>query len=99
MLLRKGLRLILGFSLGESGAMPRWERQRSSPVPRVSFVEWRKRWLVTVGMMLVALFSASCGSDQIGTPAADFTLELATEGTFALSEQTKPVLVVFWAEW
>lgn len=62
-------------------------------------MERRKRWWALLGIMLLALLSASCGSDQVGTPAADFTLELGTGGTFVLSEQTEPVLVVFWAEW
>ena len=34
-----------------------------------------------------------------GPPAPDFTLELGGGGTFVLSEQTTPVLIVFWAEW
>ncbi len=35
-----------------------------------------------------------------GRPTApDFTLELGGGGTFTLSEQDKPVFVVFWAEW
>lgn len=58
----------------------------------------RDRWLVLVGMVLFALFPTSCGSDASGT-AADFALELGSGGTFALSEQTRPVLVIFWAEW
>ena len=58
-----------------------------------------KRWWVLAGMVLLALLSVSCGSDRVGTPAADFTLELGSGGTFVLSEQTKPVLAVFWAEW
>ncbi len=49
-------------------------------------------------MVLFALFPTSCGSDASGT-AADFALELGSGGTFALSEQTRPVLVIFWAEW
>ena len=49
--------------------------------------------------MLLALLPASCGADQVGTPAADFDLELESGGTFVLSEQTMPVLAVFWAEW
>lgn len=35
-----------------------------------------------------------------GRPAApDFTLELGDGGAFTLSEGTKPVYLVFWAEW
>ncbi len=33
------------------------------------------------------------------TPAPDFTLELGDGGTFTLSEETRPVFLVFWAEW
>ena len=58
----------------------------------------RNRWLVLGGMLLFALVPTSCASEASGT-AADFTLELGTGGTFALSEQTMPVLVIFWAEW
>lgn len=31
--------------------------------------------------------------------APDFTLELAEGGEYVLSEGTKPVYLVFWAEW
>ena len=31
--------------------------------------------------------------------APDFTLELGDGGTYTLSEGTKPVYLVFWAEW
>jgi hypothetical protein len=35
-----------------------------------------------------------------GRPAApDFTLELGDGGSYTLSEGTKPVYLVFWAEW
>lgn len=67
--------------------------------PHSSRMERRERWSVLVGRVLLALMLASCGSDQVGTPAADFALELGTGGTFVLSEQTQPVLAVFWAEW
>ena len=31
--------------------------------------------------------------------APDFTLDLGSGGTFVLSEETRPVFMVFWAEW
>lgn len=31
--------------------------------------------------------------------APDFSLELANGSTFVLSEETRPVYMVFWAEW
>jgi hypothetical protein len=31
--------------------------------------------------------------------APDFSLELGAGGTFVLSEETRPVFMVFWAEW
>ncbi|MFV1960544.1 MAG: peroxiredoxin family protein [Acidimicrobiia bacterium] len=35
-----------------------------------------------------------------GRPVApDFTLELAEGGQFTLSEGSKPVYIIFWAEW
>lgn len=34
-----------------------------------------------------------------GPVAPDFTLALGEGGTFTLSEGTKPVYMVFWAEW
>ena len=61
-------------------------------------MERRPVWLVLVGIALLASLTASCSSG-IGEPAADFTLELQTGGTFVLSEQTDPVLMFFWAEW
>lgn len=29
----------------------------------------------------------------------DFTLDLGSGGTFVLSEESRPVFMVFWAEW
>ncbi len=37
--------------------------------------------------------------EPVGPPAPGFTLDLGTGGTFVLSEQTTPVLIIFWAEW
>ena len=34
-----------------------------------------------------------------GPPAPDFTLALGDGGEFTLSEEQKPVYMVFWAEW
>lgn len=34
-----------------------------------------------------------------GEPAPDFALELGNGGTFLLSEEARPVFMVFWAEW
>jgi hypothetical protein len=34
-----------------------------------------------------------------GDPAPDFTLALGEGGSFTLSEEQKPVYLVFWAEW
>ena len=36
---------------------------------------------------------------QEGPAAPDFTMTLADGGTFTLSEQAKPVYMIFWAEW
>lgn len=38
-------------------------------------------------------------ADPDAQAAPDFTLELGTGGEFALSEEAKPVYMVFWAEW
>lgn len=43
--------------------------------------------------------AAPSESEPVGSPAPDFMLELAGGGTFVLSEQTTPVLIIFWAEW
>lgn len=32
-------------------------------------------------------------------PAPEFSLELGDGGTFTLSEETRPVFMIFWAEW
>lgn len=34
-----------------------------------------------------------------GEPAPDFTLALGDGGTFTLSDEQKPVYMIFWAEW
>jgi len=43
--------------------------------------------------------TAAPGSESQGQPAPDFALDLGGGGTFVLSEQTTPVLIIFWAEW
>jgi hypothetical protein len=41
------------------------------------------------------------GPSPDGPPAPDFTLALGEDGsdTFTLSHETKPVFLIFWAEW
>jgi len=34
-----------------------------------------------------------------GDPAPDFTLALGDGGSFTLSDEQKPVYMIFWAEW
>ncbi len=52
-----------------------------------------------------ALTSDVAGSDEApkvrpeGTAAPDFTLALEPSGEFVLSQEVKPVYMVFWAEW
>ncbi len=41
---------------------------------------------------------ASGGSDS-GAVAPDFTLALGDGGTFTLSQEARPVYMIFWAEW
>jgi len=60
-------------------------------------------------MMLVAfaLLVAACSGDNAtdatevldAPPAKDFTLALEPSGEFVLSQEVKPVYMVFWAEW
>lgn len=38
-------------------------------------------------------------TDFDGPAAADFTIDLNRTGTFTLSEEARPVYLVFWAEW
>ncbi len=38
-------------------------------------------------------------TDFDGPVAADFTIDLNKTGTFTLSEEARPVYLVFWAEW
>ena len=43
--------------------------------------------------------AAASQPESSGQQAPEFTLELGEGGTFVLSEQTTPVLIMFWAEW
>lgn len=43
--------------------------------------------------------TTSAATGSVGPPAPDFTLQLASGGDFVLSQQTRPVVVIFWAEW
>ncbi len=43
--------------------------------------------------------SASSTVTEAGDAAPDFTLGLGDGGTFVLSEEARPVYLVFWAEW
>ncbi|MDF1596430.1 MAG: hypothetical protein P1T08_10105 [Acidimicrobiia bacterium] len=38
-------------------------------------------------------------TDFDGPVAADFTIDLNKTGTFTLSDEARPVYLVFWAEW
>ena len=39
------------------------------------------------------------GAEPEGEPAPDFTLALADGNEFSLSADSRPVYMVFWAEW
>lgn len=43
--------------------------------------------------------SSASTTTVAGEPAPDFALELGNGGTFVLSEEARPVFMVFWAEW
>ncbi len=50
----------------------------------------------------LGLVAAACSGTNVGPegPAApDFTLALEPSGEFVLSQEVKPVYMVFWAEW
>lgn len=61
----------------------------------------------TLGMlMILGCLLAACGGDTepaleeaTSTAAPDFTLALGNGGTFTLAEESRPVFMVFWAEW
>jgi ABC-type glycerol-3-phosphate transport system substrate-binding protein len=55
-----------------------------------------------------ALLAAACSGNESSTEAKaapeeaaapDFTLALEPSGEFVLSQEVKPVYMVFWAEW
>lgn len=43
--------------------------------------------------------SSATSTTVAGEAAPDFALELGNGGTFVLSEEARPVFMVFWAEW
>lgn len=43
--------------------------------------------------------SSATSTTVAGEAAPDFILELGNGGTFVLSEEARPVFMVFWAEW
>jgi len=43
--------------------------------------------------------AATAAPSVDGPPAPDFTLALGNGGEFTLSRESKPVYMVFWAEW
>ncbi|HKY47206.1 MAG TPA: hypothetical protein VJQ79_04390 [Acidimicrobiia bacterium] len=43
--------------------------------------------------------SSSTSVTEVGDAAPDFTLALGDGGTFVLSQEARPVYLVFWAEW
>ncbi|MFN2486608.1 MAG: hypothetical protein ABR609_08390 [Acidimicrobiia bacterium] len=53
----------------------------------------------------MAVFLIACGGDassETTVPSAsalDFTLVLGSGDTFTLSEERRPVFLLFWAEW
>ncbi len=55
---------------------------------------------VTTDEVTTAAQDASASSDESNGPAApDFELTLGDGSTFRLSDEQKPVYLVFWAEW
>jgi hypothetical protein len=72
------------------------------------------RAILSVGVLLASLAAAACGDSQVGTvapesvttggeiggeAAPDFHLLLSDGSTFTLSEEARPVYLLFWAEW
>lgn len=58
--------------------------------------------LATLGLILAACSgsdSASTTAEAVSSAAPDFSLQLGSGGTFTLSEEARPVFMVFWAEW
>ena len=43
--------------------------------------------------------AATAGPSFDGPPAPDFEMALSDGSTFSLSDEQKPVYLVFWAEW
>lgn len=43
--------------------------------------------------------SSAVTDPPVGERAPDFSLALGDGGTFVLSDETRPVYLVFWAEW
>jgi hypothetical protein len=43
--------------------------------------------------------TATSASEAKPPPARDFTLALEPSGEFVLSQEVKPVFMIFWAEW
>jgi hypothetical protein len=58
-------------------------------------------------LALIALIVVACSTDDSAsttaadgaTVAPDFSLALGDGSTFTLSEEARPVFMVFWAEW
>lgn len=60
---------------------------------------YRLAWLLALCLALVACGGGGVASNDPGGSAPDFSLELGEGGTFTLSEESRPVFMVFWAEW
>lgn len=59
-----------------------------------------KRIILLVAVL--GLVAAACSGTNVGSEgsvAPDFTLALEPSGEFVLSQEVKPVYMVFWAEW
>jgi hypothetical protein len=59
--------------------------------------------MAAVALVLVACSEGAAAPSTTALSEAptapDFTLELGAGGTFTLSQETRPVFLVFWAEW
>ena len=53
----------------------------------------------TEGYSSSSTTSSSSTVTEAGESAPDFTLALGGGGTFVLSEEARPIYLVFWAEW
>lgn len=96
--------VVLGLVLAMVAACGNGSESVSAPAPERSTVTASEGSVPPATAPATSAPTATTGGSVTtttvtGDAAPDFALDLGSGGTFVLSEEARPVFMVFWAEW